>query len=71
MAFYQTLLVCSRLKQLRLSKKWSQFYVCEKLNLSQPAYSRLENGEVELNLTRLKMLSILYDVPVSTILEGF
>lgn len=50
------------IKVLRIKSKLSREEVAEKLSLSVNAYGRLERGEVELSVSRIKQLSEIFDV---------
>lgn len=52
----------NRLLTLRLEKNWTQDYVADQLGLSQPAYSKLEQGQVKLTVDRAGKLAELYDI---------
>lgn len=52
----------SKLLSLRLNKNWTQDYVAEQLGLSQPAYSKLEQGQVKLTVDRAGKLAELYEI---------
>ena len=62
-------MVCSRIRELRKKKKWAQDVVAVAIGLSQPAYSRLENGEVELTLAKLQSIAVCYGITVSELLK--
>jgi transcriptional regulator with XRE-family HTH domain len=44
--------------------------VAEALGISQAAYCRLEKGEVEIALTKLFMLSELYQMSLYQLIDG-
>lgn len=52
----------NKLLSLRLNKNWTQDYVAEQLGLSQPAYSKLEQGQVKLTIDRAGKLAELYEI---------
>lgn len=58
-----------RIKQLRTEKKWTQEYVCEKLNISSGALSRYETGMYEpKSLELVKDFANLFDVSTDFLL---
>ncbi len=58
-----------RIKQLRLEKKWTQEYVCEKLNISAGALSRYETSMYEpKSLELLKDFANLFNVSTDYLL---
>jgi transcriptional regulator with XRE-family HTH domain len=58
------------MRELRKKRKWPQEVVAHAMGLSQPAYSRLENGEVELTLAKLESICVLYSIELSTLVKG-
>ncbi len=59
-----------RIKQLRLEKKWTQEYVCEKLNISAGALSRYETSMYEpKSLELLKDFATLFNVTTDFLLR--
>ncbi len=58
-----------RIKQLRLEKKWTQEYVCEKLNISAGALSRYETSMYEpKSLELIKDFANLFNVTTDYLL---
>ncbi len=58
------------IKKIRELKGYSQDYMANQLKISQRQFSRIENNEVDLNLSRLNDISKLLEVTPSQIL-GF
>lgn len=56
------------LKKLRKDKRWSQSTVADKLKISIPAYSKMETGDSIMNITRMKELAEVFEVPANIIL---
>lgn len=52
---------------VRESSNLSQEYVASKLNLSQQAYSRMENNPESITIGRMKELSSVLGVPFNTL----
>jgi transcriptional regulator with XRE-family HTH domain len=52
----------TKIRTLRELKGYSQEYMAEKLGISQSNYSRLENSEAEITLTRLEEVSEILDI---------
>ena len=50
------------LRLLRLQKNWSQAEVADRINLSIPAYSKIETGITVISLSRLQQISALYSL---------
>lgn len=53
------------IRELRDRNAWSQEYVANELNMSQPAYCNLELDKTQLSLERAEKLATLYNVPLS------
>jgi transcriptional regulator with XRE-family HTH domain len=70
MAIYRQLMLCSRIRTLRLTAQLTQSDVAERLGVSQAAYSRLEKGEVEISVGKLFELCAIYGVTPAYVLEG-
>ncbi|MEN9347632.1 MAG: helix-turn-helix domain-containing protein [Flavobacteriales bacterium] len=51
-----------KIRELRMLHNLKQEFVASQLNMSQPEYSRLENGLRDLKMEDLKQLSTLYGV---------
>jgi len=57
-----------KLKELRQKKAWTQADVAKRLNMSIPAYSKIETGITDINISRLQQFSMLYSIPVGDII---
>ncbi|SDT14804.1 Helix-turn-helix [Mucilaginibacter mallensis] len=49
--------VCENIKILRLHYRWSQRYVASQLGISTSAFSNIENGFTDINLSRLEQIA--------------
>jgi len=58
------------LKQLRHQNGWNQEDVATQLDISIPAYSKIESGITDINLSRLEQIAKLYNVSVVQLLTG-
>ncbi len=56
------------IRQLRHKNGWSQSQVAQQLTISIPAFSKIETGLTDINITRLHQISELFKVPITTIL---
>lgn len=54
--------VILRLKQIRLSKNWSQEMTAKAIGITQNAYSRLEGGNTKITMDRLFQLAEAFEV---------
>src|ERR1700748_407270 len=57
------------IRQLRHQKGWSQADAALRLNISIPAYSKIETGITDINLSRLQEIAELYEVSVAGLLS--
>lgn len=58
--------IAVKIRHLRRNREYSQEYMALLLNISQNAYSRLENGKTPITIDRLYQIgSILQTSPVS------
>ena len=53
---------------LRHQKGWSQEDVAKRLDISIPAFSKIETGITDINLSRLEQISTLFDMSVVQLL---
>lgn len=58
-----------KLRKLREFRNYTQEYVAEQLNISQRAYSSIENGKTQLTVDRLVEICKLLNVSVGEVLE--
>lgn len=56
------MLLINRLKELRLQNHLVQEQVAALLNVSVPAYSKMETGKTDLNYSRIKALAAIYHI---------
>ncbi len=56
------------IKTLRIQNNYSQQYVADYLKIDRSNYSKYELGKLEMNLTMLKKLCLLYNVSADYIL---
>ena len=59
-----------RIKRIREFRNYTQQYLADKLDISQNAYSKIENGTTKLTIDRLEQVAKLLDVPVESILSN-
>jgi len=55
------------LRSLRRNNNWNQTQVSERLGISVAAYSKLEAGVTDINLTRLVQLAEVFNITVQDI----
>jgi transcriptional regulator with XRE-family HTH domain len=54
--------VHENIKFIRQFKKWSQEEMAEKLDMTLNGYAKIEQGKVDINLSRLKKISDIFGV---------
>jgi len=63
-------LVASKIKENRIQKGFSAEYISKEMNLSKSAYSHLENGKVEITISKLDLLSQILELPLNTFIPN-
>ena len=58
-----------KIRLLRHQKSWSQEDVAKQLGISIPAFSKIETGITDINLSRLEQISKLFDMTVVQLLN--
>ncbi len=61
--------VGAKIRHLRKTRGYSQEEVAEKLNISQSAYARIENGESQSWASHIEQLSTIFDVKPKSFLS--
>lgn len=59
-----------RIRLLRQQRGWSQEDVAKRLDISIPAFSKIETGITDINLSRLNQISKLFDMSVVQLLAS-
>ena len=57
-----------KIRLLRHQKGWSQEDVAKRLDISIPAFSKIETGITDINLSRLEQISNLFEMSVVQLL---
>lgn len=57
-----------KIRLLRHQKSWSQEDVAKRLDISIPAFSKIETGITDINLSRLEQIAKLFDMSVVQLL---
>jgi transcriptional regulator with XRE-family HTH domain len=57
-----------KIRLLRHQKGWSQEEVAKRLDISIPAFSKIETGITDINLSRLEQISVLFEMSVVQLL---
>src|ERR1700712_3311678 len=58
-----------KIRLLRQQKGWSQEEVAKKLDISIPAFSKIETGITDVNLSRLEQVASLFGLSVVGLLD--
>lgn len=61
--------VILRIKQIRLSKDWTQEMTAKALGITQNGYSRLEQGQIKLTLDRLFKIAEEFEISIFQLLS--
>lgn len=59
-----------RIKRIREYRDYTQQYMADRLDISQNAYSKIENGTTKLTTDRLEQIADILDIPVESILSS-
>lgn len=62
-------IVIEKIKNIRKKKGYPHEYMAHLLNMSQPAYSKIENSETKLSVDRLFKISEILETPVENFLD--
>jgi transcriptional regulator with XRE-family HTH domain len=61
--------VGANIRTLRHQRGWSQEDVANRLGISIPAFSKIETGVTDINLSRLEQIANIYEVNVVNLLS--
>src|SRR5450755_4324356 len=61
--------VGKNIRTLRHQRGWSQEDVANRLGISIPAFSKIETGVTDINLSRLEQIADVYEIDVVQILS--
>jgi transcriptional regulator with XRE-family HTH domain len=59
-----------RIKSLRQQKGWSQSDIAEMLNISIPAFSKIESDITDINMSRLNQIAGVFGIEVIELLSN-
>jgi transcriptional regulator with XRE-family HTH domain len=62
--------VCYNIKKLRELRGYTQCYMAEELNITQGAYSLIDNGKNKLDIQKLEGIAQILDNDIILNLEG-
>lgn len=58
-----------RIREIRLSRNYSQQYLAQKIGVTQKAYSKIESEETKLGVDTLKKIASILDVPIESFFD--
>gem|GEM_PF-336399 len=61
--------VAKNIRLLRVSKGWTQEYLAQKLDISTAACSKIENGYIDINVSRLLELRDIFQIKMTELLS--
>lgn len=56
--------IIDNIKRLRQSKGWTHEDIAERMNMSPSNWNKIENGYIEVTLTKLEKLAEVFEIPV-------
>jgi len=59
-----------KVRELRLQLNWNQTTAAKKLDISIPAFSKIETGITDINISRLEQIAALFEVSTYDLLSG-
>jgi transcriptional regulator with XRE-family HTH domain len=59
--------VGGKIRRMREDNNWSQQIIAEQLSISIPAYSKIETGVTDVNLSRLEQIAHLFNTSLTTL----
>lgn len=59
----------NNIKKLRELKNYTQAYMAERLNMSVPGYSKIENDKTDITISKINTIADVLEVDVNSILN--
>lgn len=63
-------IIGKNIRQLRQKNGWSQGEVAKRLKISIPAYSKIETGITDINISRLNQIATLFEISTLEIISS-
>ncbi|MDB5136885.1 MAG: helix-turn-helix transcriptional regulator [Mucilaginibacter sp.] len=57
------------IRNLRELKGWNQEIIAKRLNISIPAFSKIETGVTDVNLSRLEQIALIFELNVANLVS--
>ncbi|MGX2966919.1 helix-turn-helix domain-containing protein [Ursidibacter sp. B-7004-1] len=61
--------IIDKIRYMREQQQWSQEEMAEKMNMSLNGYAKIERGETNLSIHKLKQIAMIFDVNVSELVN--
>ena len=65
----ETTKIGNKIKKIRELKSFTQEHMATELNMSQAGYSKIENGETDVSLSKIESIAKVLGVSLNTILD--
>ncbi len=62
--------VAARIRSIRKGKDFTQEYMATKLGITPGAYAKMERGETDPSLTRLKEIAVIFKTTLNELVTG-
>jgi len=62
-------MIADTIRKLRLERSFTQEYVALELGISQNAYCKIENGQVQLTIARLEKIAAILGMPLAELFK--
>lgn len=59
----------NNIKKLRELKNYTQAYMAEKLDMSIPGYSKIENDKTDITVSKINLIAEILETDISTVLN--
>ena len=63
------MLIEEKIKSIREAKGFTQEYMAEQLGITQAAYSKIENGQTKLTISKMHDIAQVFEMPVEDLSE--
>lgn len=61
--------IIDKIRSLREQQQWSQEEMAEKMNMSLNGYAKIERGETNLSIHKLKQIAMIFDLNISELIN--
>lgn len=60
-------MIADTIRKLRMERSFTQEYIAFELGISQNAYCKIENGQVQLTIGRLQKIAVILNIPLAAL----